>query len=75
MGFMFGKTIVVGPLEMTVNRLCYDSGAGLDFAIIRYEDRVWAWAVDQSCDGRLWEWRGALASRYGKRVKFAARSE
>jgi hypothetical protein len=27
---MFGKTIVVGPLQMTVNRLCYDSGAGLD---------------------------------------------
>jgi hypothetical protein len=39
MGFMFGKTIVVGPLQMTVNRLCYDSGAGLDFATIRYGDK------------------------------------
>ena len=39
MGFMFERTIVVGP-QVTVNRLCYDSGAGPDFATTQYRDRV-----------------------------------
>jgi hypothetical protein len=40
-GLCSERTIVVGPLQMTVNRLCYGSSAGVDFATTQYGDGVW----------------------------------
>jgi hypothetical protein len=70
------RTIVVGPLQMTVNRLCYDSSAGMDFATRQYGDRGFGPGLSTKVgtDG-YGSGEEFLASRCGKRVKFVARSE